>query len=540
VRDWRAGIRTSVYLVVALPLGAVILATMIAGWALCALSAVTPLAPAALGGFRAAVGGLVRIDMQLAAALLGTSAESPMRSAGRIGYWRGARNVLSDPVFWKQQVYLLQRLVVGGALAIIELALLTAAGAAISEPLAYRWSDPSIGPWQPASLGQALLFVPAGLLALLASALLVRPFGALARSLIVVLLDGSASALATPFAHTRQMRVRLLDVHAAVFVAVSLLTNVTWALTSRGYYWPVWPMLVVGVPLAMQTWVMLVDLRPVVARRQRLTRALAIQEGLSLAFAAFLVCVWAITTRGYFWPAWPILVLVVAFAIHAAVVLGPALRSGALAERIATLETSRAGAIDQQESELRRIERDLHDGAQARIVALGMSLGMAEQKLASDPDGAREMLADARRGAREALEELRDLARGIHPPVLADRGLEAAISALAGRTPLHVRLMADLDRRPAAPVESAAYFIVAEALANVGKHARAEHVDIAVRRRGESLVVEVVDDGVGGASLSGSGLQGLARRVEALDGALEIASPQGGPTTIRAVMPCGS
>ena len=156
-----------------------------------------------------------------------------------------------------------------------------------------------------------------------------------------------------------------------------------------------------------------------------------------------------------------------------------------------------------------------------------MSLGMAEQKLASDPEGAREMLADARRGAREALEELRDLARGIHPPVLADRGLEAAIAALASRTPLHVRLSVDLDRRPAAPVESAAYFIVAEALANIGKHAHAEHVDIAVRRRNQSLVVEVVDDGVGGATRSGSGLQGLARRVEALDGSLEIVEPGG-------------
>ncbi len=158
-----------------------------------------------------------------------------------------------------------------------------------------------------------------------------------------------------------------------------------------------------------------------------------------------------------------------------------------------------------------------------------MSLGMAEQKLDSDPEGAREMLADARRGAREALEELRDLARGIHPPVLADRGLEAAIGALASRTPLHVRVMVDLDRRPAPPVESAAYFIVAEALANVGKHARAEHVDIAVRRRIDSVVVEVVDDGVGGASLSGSGLQGLSKRVQALDGSLEVASPRGRP-----------
>jgi signal transduction histidine kinase len=540
VRDGRAGIRTLFYVVLALPLGAVTLATMIAGWVLVALSAVTPLAPAVLGGFRAAVGGLVRIDVRLAEALLGITAESPARSPGRLGYWRGARNVLSDPVFWKQQVYLLQRLVLGWALAITELALLTAGGGAIAQPIDYRWLDTSLGSWHVDSLGRALLFVPVGLLALLASVLLVRPFGALARSLIVVLLDGSESAQATPFADTREMRVRLLGIHAAVFLGVGLVTTAIWALTTRGYFWPIWPMLVVGIPLAMHAWAGLVDLRPSVARRQRLTRALAIQEGLSVAFASFLVIVWAITSRGYFWPVWPMLVLLVAFAIHAGVVLGPALRRGELAARIASLETSRAGAIDQQESELRRIERDLHDGAQARIVALGMSLGMAEQRLASDPEGAREMLADARRGAREALEELRDLARGIHPPVLADRGLEAAISALASRTPLHVRLLVDLDKRPAAPVESAAYFIVAEALANVGKHAHAEHVDIAIRRRGESLVVEVVDDGVGGASLSGSGLQGLARRVEALDGSLEITSPPDGPTTIRAVMPCGS
>jgi signal transduction histidine kinase len=124
--------------------------------------------------------------------------------------------------------------------------------------------------------------------------------------------------------------------------------------------------------------------------------------------------------------------------------------------------------------------------------------------------------------------------------VLADRGLEAAIAALASRTPLHVRVLVDVDERPAPPVESAAYFVVAEALANTGKHAHAEHVDIAVRRRRESMLVEIVDDGVGGADRSGSGLSGLARRVEALDGTLEISSPEGGPTTVRAVMPCGS
>jgi signal transduction histidine kinase len=340
--------------------------------------------------------------------------------------------------------------------------------------------------------------------------------------------------------HTREMRLRLLAIHLITFAAVSLLTTIIWLVTTRGYFWPRWPIFVVGVSLAIHAWVDVVELRPSVATRQRLTRGLAIQEGVTVVLIVGFALLWVMTVHGYFWPVWPILVLLVAFMVHAGRVFGPAIRDGELAARIASLETSRAGAVDQQDAELRRIERDLHDGAQARLVALGMSLGMAEQKLRSDPGAAAELLADARQGAHEALEELRDLARGIHPPVLADRGLEAAIDALASRTPLHVRVTVDIDRRPAAPVESAAYFVVAEALANTGKHAHAEHVDIAVRRRRSSMVVEIVDDGVGGADRNGSGLVGLTRRVEALDGTLEISSPPGGPTTVRAVMPCGS
>src|SRR5436309_1386800 len=167
--------------------------------------------------------------------------------------------------------------------------------------------------------------------------------------------------------------------------------------------------------------------------------------------------------------------------------------------RIAQLEKTRAGAVDQQESELERIERDLHDGAQARLVALGMSIGMAEQKLTSDPAAAQALLAEARRGTREALEELRNLARGIHPPVLADRGLEAAIAALTLRTPLRVNVSVDVPERPARSLETTAYFVVAEALANTGKHAGAEEVDIVVRTEDGSLVVEVIDNGTGGA-----------------------------------------
>src|SRR5207342_1201784 len=236
---------------------------------------------------------------------------------------------------------------------------------------------------------------------------------------------------------------------------------------------------------------------------------------------------------------WPILVLLATVIAHATAEVIRSIRGGGLSERIAVLEQSRAGAVDQQESELRRIERDLHDGAQARLVALGMSLGLAEQKFASDPVGAQELLADARRGAHEALEELRDLARGIHPPVLADRGLGAAVAALAARSPIEVSVSV-VGERPPAAVESAAYFVTAEALANATKHAAARHVDIRIARGSDMLSVEVRDDGPGGADPLGAGLTGLRRRVEALDGRLIVDSPAGGPTVIRAELPCGS
>jgi signal transduction histidine kinase len=235
-----------------------------------------------------------------------------------------------------------------------------------------------------------------------------------------------------------------------------------------------------------------------------------------------------------------LLVALLAVVPHAAAVVRGSRDRAALTERISTLETTRSGAVDVQEAELRRIERDLHDGAQARLVALGMSLGMAEQKLATDTEAARELLADARAGAGEALRELRDLARGIHPPVLADRGLDAAVRALAVVSPISVTVSVTLSERPKPPVESAAYFVVAEALANAGKHARASRVDVRIIRRDGTLAVEVHDDGVGGADQSGGGLSGLRSRVEALDGTLSIVSPRGGPTTIRAELPCES
>jgi signal transduction histidine kinase len=173
-------------------------------------------------------------------------------------------------------------------------------------------------------------------------------------------------------------------------------------------------------------------------------------------------------------------------------------------------------------------------------VALGMSLGRAEQALQTDPDAVRELLAEARHGAGEALEELRDLARGIHPPILTDRGLEAAVAALAARSPVPVTLSVDVRERPAAAVETAAYFTVSEALANAIKHARAGRVDIRIQAANGVLVAEIVDDGGGGADPSGRGLTGLRQRAEALDGSLHVTSPDGGPTTVRAELPCES
>ena len=309
-----------------------------------------------------------------------------------------------------------------------------------------------------------------------------------------------------------------------------------WALTGGGYFWPVWPLLALTFVVGIPGWIYLVLEHPAPRRLAGGSVSLALQIGISVLIVGFLVAVWAVTTRpgGYFWPVWPALGLALAAAIHAAVVHA---RRG---HRIEVLEASRAGAIDVQDAELRRIERDLHDGAQARLVALGMNLGMAEQKLQDDPEAVRELLAEARRGAGEALEELRDLARGIHPPILTDRGLEAAISALAARSPVHVRLSVDLPQRPAGTVESAAYFVVSEALANVIKHAHATRVDILIQHTDGLLVAEVADDGRGGADPAGRGLTGLRQRVTALDGTLRITSPEGGPTTLRAELPCGS
>jgi signal transduction histidine kinase len=217
----------------------------------------------------------------------------------------------------------------------------------------------------------------------------------------------------------------------------------------------------------------------------------------------------------------------------------PWVREQALVERVDVLTRTREGALNVQAAELRRIERDLHDGAQARLVALTMQLGRAEERVADQPEVA-ELLRRAREDAGLAIAELRDLARGIAPPILADRGLAAAIEALGRRSAIPVTVdAADLHERPLPVVETAAYFVVAEALTNVAKHGGGAAAHVRVAREGDSLVLEIADDGPGGADPRGGGLSGLRARVEALDGSLAVTSPPGGGTTIRAELPCG-
>jgi len=223
------------------------------------------------------------------------------------------------------------------------------------------------------------------------------------------------------------------------------------------------------------------------------------------------------------------------------------LETARLAQRVDELTKSRAGAIDSHGAELRRIERDLHDGTQAQLVSLAMRIGIAQKTMADDPAKAAKLLDDARDGAEQAMHELRGVLRTMYPPILADRGLAGAVSALCARCPLPVDLrVGELGQVPA-PVEAAAYFVVAESLTNITKHSAAGHVDVLMERRGSELSLAITDDGIGGARIAeqsdllgrGSGLHGMLHRVQAIDGRMELQSPIGGPTVVEVILPCG-
>jgi signal transduction histidine kinase len=523
--------RTFAYYLATVVLGCVALCLLIAGWTITVVLAITPLVVPLLIGLRFGVGALAGAEGGLARELLDVNVRPPMESRAA-GFWARGFAALKDPAFWKQQAHLL----LGWLIAIVALAPFSLGIQMVAIPLYYSSVDGLDMFWRSDidTLGEALEFVPVGLALVVAGIYLLGLWRKLSRGLARSLLAGEGDRIMRSPEETSARRQRALTITSLSATAIVVVLIVIWGLTGGGYFWPIWPLLGLSLVVGIPGWVILVLERREITRFTLGSQALAIQIGVSAVLFGFLVAIWAITTRGYFWPIWPGLCLALLAIGHAAVVYGQR------QHRIERLEQSRAGAVDVQESELRRIERDLHDGAQARLVALGMSLGRAEQALESDPEALRELLAEARQGAGEALEELRDLARGIRPPILTDRGLEPALAALTARTPLPVTLSVDVAERPPAAVETAAYFTVAEALANAIKHAKAEHVDIRIQSRNGVVVAEIVDDGAGGADPAGRGLTGLRQRAEALDGTLRVTSPEGGPTTVRAVLPCRS
>jgi signal transduction histidine kinase len=337
-------------------------------------------------------------------------------------------------------------------------------------------------------------------------------------------LDGGAAALA---------------VHTTVTAFLGFLVTMLWGLTGPDeYFWPLWVWFGLCVPLGVHAavwWAL--HTTPGGAGR-----ALALHAALTGVLAVVLVVLWVLTGHHGAWPGIALLGPAAALAAHAAGRLlwlrhGGGTRERQLTDRVDVLTRTRRGAVEAQAAELQRLERTLHDGAQSRLVTLSMKLGMAETLLVGQPEVAG-LLRGAQEEARAAMAELRDLARGIAPPVLADRGLEAAVAALADRAAGDVTLDARVGRRAAPVVEAAVYFVVCEALANAAKHAPGAAVRVTLALQDDVLRATVADDGPGGADASGSGLQGLRHRVEALDGTLEITSEPGEGTTIVASVPC--
>jgi signal transduction histidine kinase len=327
---------------------------------------------------------------------------------------------------------------------------------------------------------------------------------------------------------------RYLAVQVMAGAVICLATILIWG-PNAGYFWPKWVIFGVAVLLAAQYTGRLAWQQP----RGR-TRRLSLHIAFDTVVGPLEVAIWVLSGGGYFWPAFPLAGLAIALALHAArEYQRPGETERALVSRIDVLTRTRRGALDTQAAELRRIERNLHDGAQARLVSLGMSIGLAERLLRTDPEGAARLLAEARSTTLSALDDLRTVMQAIHPSVLADRGLSGAIQALALDVAVPVEVSYELPGAAPLPIESAVYFAVAECLANVVKHSRARHASVRIEYRDGRLVATVADDGIGGARVgAGSGLAGVASRLEAFDGTLAVRSPSRGPTTVTMEVPC--
>jgi len=327
-----------------------------------------------------------------------------------------------------------------------------------------------------------------------------------------------------------------LRLQVAVGALLGTISTVV-GLIAGGYFWPRWAWFVIGLGLAGQ-----IAVRGALRAPGRRGVAFSVQARLSVVLAAMEVTVWALTGGGLFWPIWALMVLALALAGHAWVLHKHPNRERELTERVDQLTRTRRGVVDVQAAELKRIERDLHDGAQARMASLAMNLGLAEELVRrGDSTAVASLLAESRSSTLSAMDELRTVMRGIQPPVLSDRGLVGAVEALALDLAVPTTVIATVSGRLATPVESAVYLAVSECLANVVKHSGAAKAWVVLRHRDGLLSAVVGDDGVGGARLgAGSGLTGIVRRLEVFDGTVEVRSPAGGPTEILMEVPCES
>jgi signal transduction histidine kinase len=491
------------------------------------------------------------LDRRNAALALGRPLRGRYRDHGGEGFFARLRSTAADGQTWKDLGWLVLHSVLGFGFGIAALVLVGLALGGFFLPL-WFWAIPEgvdIGAVHADTLPKALLGTALSIPLAAIGALLLRGMAIAESSLATALLAGDAAAVApgaapaAPAGGGKKPR-RLPDGEAALLAIaavgglIALIATAVWAATGSGYFWPAWVYLGLVIPLAL-----VLGLREA-WRVEPERRALAVQAVVSVIVIGISIAVWALAGFGSFWPIWTILGLFALFAVHLLAALMwrrvfPDQRERELTERVETLTKTRRGALDVQSAELRRIERDLHDGAQARLVALSMQLGRAEERLGDEPETAA-LLRAARSEASAAIAELRDLARGIAPPILADRGLPAAVEALARRSPVPVTIEAELEQRPPAVIETAAYFVVAEALTNVAKHAPEAAATVRIGGGAELLRVEVSDDGPGGADPAGSGLDGLRARVAALDGELVLRSPRGVGTTIEVELPCGS
>ena len=320
---------------------------------------------------------------------------------------------------------------------------------------------------------------------------------------------------------------------AATAVLVAVATLLVW-LGTGGPFWPRWVWL--GLGTATVATILTHRVRQVPARRRRWLMA---DGALLVVLTPVETTVWLFTGRGFYWPVYSLLTLSIVFGAHVwFIARRPDPEERALTARVDTLTRTRRGAVDGQTLELRRIERDLHDGAQARMVSVALSIGIAEGKLTTDPARAAQVLADARTAAVGAVTDLRDVMHGIYPAVLSDRGLVGAVEALVCDLPIPVTVHHDGELALPAAAESAVYFAVAECLTNAVKHGRARSGWVRFGHDADGHTVAVGDDGRGGASLAaGTGLRGVVDRLAAFDATLTVDSPPGGPTVVTIHVP---